>query len=1160
MRGSFFSFFKTQAMTPSKTTILTGNQAVAQIAYKINDACVIYPITPASEMSELSEKWSAQEKQNIFGNIPSVVEMQSEAGVAGTMHGSLQAGTSTTTFTASQGLLLMMPNMFRIAGELNPNVIHVATRSVATHALSVFGDHSDIMAVRSTGYAFLGASSVQEAMDFALIAQAASFASSIPFVHFFDGFRTSHESATVLPISDEHIKDMIDQNDLNHFRHKRLTPDNPFIRGTSQGPDVFFQSREAVNLHYQNCADIVAKKMIQFGKLTARNYQPFEYVGHPQAQQVVIAMGSACETLEQTVKFLNGRGQKTGLIKVKLFRPFSCTHLLSVLPESCRRIAVLDRTKEPGSSAEPLCLDVLKAIEKSNLDKVHKPAVFGGRYGLGSKEFTPAMAVSVFSELQQDKPRDGFTVGIEDDLTNLSLAYNCETPLIDNGFEIIISAQKGEVNSASFENLLEKLNGKDELYLQGYSECSYKKSKGNQLSHIRLSAEPIHAPYLVQEADLMICDGLSSLRKDKLLKRIKTNGRLLFMNECKSSALFDEINEEENEMIRQKNISVGFLQILPEEVMDSALRQLINNLDLHGSQLQFSEWYEKRIDPMGHRTGKQHHPSITDPEPGNGFIEQLLAGNGNSMPVSMFPVDGSYPTNTAKLRQSSYTSYIPEWDLDACTQCGACTLACPLAAIRAKAFDKKMLENAPVGFPNTNCEILGELKDDLAYSVQVNPDQCDGCNHCIEACPEEALTMKIAGNDVVKSMLNWNFFEDIRYLDPSTLDPGQIEQLALRQPLFEYADGDQGCGQTPYLKLLSQLFGDRLMVANATGSSSIFGGALPTTPWAQNAEGRGPAWSNSLFEDNAEFGFGFRLALDQQRSEAVRLMQSLDTIPKDLKDQLLLSSQKSEKEIKEQRLRVDQLKELLSHMADSKASRLRHLADSLVSKSVWMIGGDGWAYDIGFGGIDHAVSTGKNFNILVLDNELYDNTGGQMSKSTPLGASVKFAHAGKKRKKKDLGQMLMTYGDVYVASVSLGADPAHTVKTFLEAESYEGPSVIIAYCHSQAHGIDMQRPAAAHKAVVNSGRWLLYRHDPRRIQAGLNPLQLDSDPPILKVEVSLKQEFRFNKMFSESKPNHESALAELQQDIYRRYHKYATLAGKSSRVVREEQFESLNLI
>ena len=1149
-----------QVMTPSETTILTGNQAVAQIAYKINDACVIYPITPASEMSELSEKWAAQEEQNIFGNIPSVVEMQSEAGVAGTMHGSLQAGTSTTTFTASQGLLLMMPNMFRIAGELNPNVIHVATRSIATHALSVFGDHSDIMAVRGTGYAFLGACSVQEAMDFALIAQAASFASSIPFVHFFDGFRTSHESATVLPISDEHISKMIDQDDLKSFRTKRLTPDNPFIRGTAQGPDVFFQSREAANLHYQNCADIVSEKMGQFGQLTGRSYQPFEYVGHPKAERIVIAMGSACETLEQTVNYLNASGERTGLVKVRLFRPFSCTHLLSVLPDSCQRIAVLDRTKEPGSSAEPLCLDVLKAIEKSVWENDQRPEVFGGRYGLGSKEFTPAMAAAVFSELKQDNPKDGFTVGIDDDVTNLSLSYRSDRPLIDNGFEIIISVEKSEVSSKSFEKLLNNLNSKTELYLQAYSECSYKKSKANQLTHLRINSEPIHAPYTVEEADLTICAGLFSLRKDKLLEKIKTNGTLLFTGNQGITELQDEFKPIEWEVISNKNIRVGYLPTMGKDDILLSHDVLIENLDFKWPEVQISETDNRWIDYMDQGTVQQFSNITSDEADGKGLIDQLISGNGDAIPVSMFPVDGSYPTNTAKLRRNDQASFTPEWDQDACTQCGACTVVCPLAAIRAKAFDNKILESAPVGFPAAKCEIVGEPEDELVYSIQVNPDQCDSCNHCIEACPEEALTMKEVRNDAEQSISNWNFFEEIPYLEPSILDSGRIEQLALRQPLFEYADGDQGCGQTPYLKLLSQLFGDRLMIANATGSSSIFGGALPTTPWAQNAEGRGPAWSNSLFEDNAEFGLGFRLSLDQQRNEAVRLLQSIDDIPIEISKQLLQSPQKSDKDIMEQRKRVKDLKIHLQYSEDPRAARLLQLADNLVAKSVWMIGGDGWAYDIGFGGIDHAVSTGKNFNILVLDNELYDNTGGQMSKSTPRGASVKFAHYGKKARKKDLGQILMTYEDVYVASISLGADPAQTVKTLLEAESYEGPSVIIAYCHSEAHGIDMRKPAVAHRAVVNSGRWLLYRHDPRRVQRGMNPLQLDSEPPTLEVADSLKNEIRFKKLFGEQFTDKERELEELQQGVDRRYMKYAAMAEQSSFIARKELNEKMDLI
>ena len=1135
-------------MEASTTTLLNANQAVAQIAYKINESCIIYPITPASEMSELVEKWSAEEQANLFGNVPTVVEMQSEAGVAGAMHGSLQAGASTTTFTASQGLLLMMPNMFRIAGELTPNVIHVATRSIATHALSVFGDHSDIMAARSTGYAFLGAASVQEAMDFALIAQAASFSSSIPFVHFFDGFRTSHEYSTIQPIEDEVIRAMMDQEDLLRFHENRLTPDKPVLRGTAQGPDVFFQSREAINIHYQNCADIVAEKMDLFGQLTGRYYSPFEYVGDPSADQVVIAMGSACETIEQVVRYLNQEGEKTGLIKVHLFRPFSAIQLLKCLPLNCKRIAVLDRTKEPGSSGEPLYLDVLSALEKAPSFRQDKPAVVGGRYGLASKDFTPSMAMAVFEELKNSHPKNNFTVGIDDDVTQLSLRVSRNIPKITNGFEMIICAEKNESGTEIFRILLDELKKKNIGYIQAYTECNYKKSKSYSKSHLRIDKDPIKAPYLVQAADLIVCTDLECLEQADLLEKLKPEGSLLIAGKFDALDISSRMLDQQLEIIRQKNIKIHLLdQSYGHSEVPNYLTALLN-LDFKSQDLSLLN----DISQLINLTDLPNHPTDLQSSliyDSDDLIAQLVSGKGDNLPVSSFPVDGTYRTNTAGLSKAKNSPYLPVWDMNACTQCGACSLACPLAAIRAKLIDKETLDRAPQGFSYAETGILKEQHVDLVYSIQVNPDQCDGCTQCIEACPEDALHMESTKTIIENRREDWNYFDAIPYLDPVLLDQNNISHLALRQPLFEYPDGDQGCGQAPYLKLLSQLFGDRLMVANATGSSSIFGGALPTTPWAQNSEGRGPAWSNSLFEDNAEFGLGFRLAADQKEKEARKLLNQLSWIPQEFEiEKILTAQQKDENGIREQRERVKVLKEWLQAKSDPGAIQLLQSLDSLVRKSSWIIGGDGWAYDIGFGGIDHVVSTGRNVNILVLDNEVYDNTGGQMSKSTPMGASVKFAHKGKKQKKKDLGQMLMTYEDVYVGSVSLGADPAHTLQTFLEAESYDGPSVIIAYCHSKAHGIDITRPAAIHKSVVESGRWLLYRYDPRRIVKDLNPLQLDSLPPDLPLIESLKLEKRYSNLTDSDNPEVRFQLATMKEFINRRYSKFEMMAQNTSMI------------
>ncbi len=1139
-------------MKSSEKVLLNGNQAAAHVAYRINEACVIYPITPASEMSELVEKWSVQEQLNIFGNTPAVIEMQSEAGVAGTMHGALQTGSLSTTFTASQGLLLMMPNMFRIAGELTPNVIHVATRSVATHALSVFGDHSDIMAVRSTGYAFLGASSVQEVMDFALISQVASLRSRIPFLHFFDGFRTSHQNTTIIPLDDSLLQMMIPEEDILKFRDNALNPDRPFIRGTAQGPEVFFQSREATTPYYENCASIVSDTMEEFGRLTGRSYQPFEYIGDKQADRVIIAMGSACETIEQTVNFLNATGEKTGLIKVRLYRPFSAEHLLSVLPKSCKRIAVLDRTKEPGSSGEPLYLDVVSSMSSSSHWTNNMPRIVGGRYGLASKEYTPGMAKSVFDELKNEYPKNNFTLGITDDLNHSSLSYTSIVDKIDNGYEILIYSQKNETNSKSFERLQQDLLNTNDSYIQAYTECDYKKSKSRNMAHLRLDSRPIKAPYLIEKADMIICEGRVSLQKKQLIKRLKNNSTLVVTGPDSSTMFWNGLQPWEQQMIREKNIECYTVREENSEYQDS---DLINQMELvHRSVLALNNYkadnsilagLKDRIFKVD-KDQVSEHTSIPEAPQTDGrsdFIQQLLAGKGNSMPVSSFPVDGTYPSNTSQKRKNETSEFLPEWDVNACTQCGACSMACPLSALRTKAIDESKMSQAPKDLKYMEVEISGLQDKGLVYSIQINPDQCDGCQQCVEACPENALQMVASETVLEKKKRHWEFFETISAIDPALLDPESVDHLALREPLFQYPDGDSGCGQAPYLKLLSQLFGDRLLVANATGSSSIFGGALPTTPWSINQEGRGPAWSNSLFEDNAEFGLGFRLSLDLKAEEARRLLRTLKNCPPDIQlEEILNASQTTDNEIHLQRQRITQLKNYLLESEHPDADRIWQAADYLVCKSVWIVGGDGWAYDVGFGGLDHAVSTGKNINILILDNEVYDNTGGQMSKSTPLGAAAKFAYHGKKRKKKDLGQMLMSYEDVYVASVAIGADREQTLKAFREAESYEGPSVIIAYCHSKAHGLSVKNPIQIHKALVDSGRWILYRHDPRRSELGHAVLSVDSDPPTLPLEQSMGMEERFSNFLNDLS---NSEMEYLQGQMIKRFWKYKDLARRS---------------
>ncbi|MEP3210494.1 MAG: 4Fe-4S binding protein [Maribacter sp.] len=941
--------------------ITTGNQATAHIAYKTNEVCAIYPITPSSEMSELVEEWSADQHENIFGGVPTVFEMQSEGGVAGALHGAVQTGSLATTFTASQGLLLMMPSMYKIAGELTPNVIHVATRSIATHALSICCDHGDIMAVRHTGYAFLGAATVQEAHDFALIAQAATLASRIPFVHFFDGFETSHKTTAIDVISDATITEMMDANLIAAHSERALNPNAPVLRGTSQGPDVFFQSREAVNSFYEGCPDMVQNQMNKFATLTGRQYKLFDYVGHPDAEQIIISMASSTEIIEETIKNLNAQGEKVGLIKVRLFRPFSGKHVLEALPKSCKSIAVLDRCKEPGATGEPLYLDIVQTLMSVTDTYTTLPKIVGGRYGLSSKALSPNMVVAVVENLKLENPKNNFTIGINDDVTHLSLHY----------------------------------------------------TKEFHLEHTRLESDSDFA---------------------------------------------------------------------------------------------------------------------------NSLLGKLLAGKGNELPVSALPVDGTYETDTAKFAIRHSGDSLPIWDTDLCTQCGACSMACPQGAIRIKAYDNSYLKDAPNNFQSVKSIEADWEIDLLNYTVQVNPEQCTSCNNCVDACPAKALLMKSKSEQIEKETKNWKHFESIPEFDRNKIDSTKVSQQQLQEPLFKYSIGVDGCGEAPYLKLMSQLFGDRMLVANATGASSIFGGALPTTPWAKNAQGRGPAWSNSLFEDNAEFGLGYRLSLDQKEQQAKILLKKLkNELDYNLTHEMLTAKQRTEKEINQQRNRVKKLKAHLTTVAKVEAQQLLQIADSLVKQSVWIVGGDGWAYDIGYGGIDHVMASGKNVNILVLDNEVYSNTGGQMSKATPFGATAKFAARGKQKQKKDLGKLAMCYDDVFVAQVAIGADQEQTLKAFLEAESYDGPSIIIAYCHSPAHGIDKRNPSQYHRAAVASGQWLMYRNDPRRSAENLNPFQLDSQEPSIPIGDYLQMEKRFSKLFETNPENFKALIAGIQKQVNKKY-------------------------
>ncbi|MDC6365124.1 MULTISPECIES: 4Fe-4S binding protein [Flavobacteriaceae] len=1139
-----------QLMKNQQHIIVNGNQAVAHVAYRTNDVFPIYPITPSSEMSELVEEWSTLQIKNIFGNVPEVFEMQGEGGVAGAMHGLVQAGSLSTTFTASQGLLLMMPNMCKIAGELTPNVIHVPTRSVATHALSVFGDHSDIMAVRNTGYAFLGSSSVQEAMDFALIAQAATLSSRIPFVHFFDGFRTSHETSKIKEISNEVIKIMMSQDQIDLHRKRALDPNNPVIRGTSQGPDVFFQSREAVNSYYNDCPKLVQEQMDHFAQLTGRHYKLFDYVGHPEAEQVIIAMASATETLQKTISYLNTQGEKLGLIKVRLFRPFSMKHLLDSIPDSCKTIAVLDRTKEPGASGEPLYLDVFHAVMQSKRFKT-KPKIVGGRYGLSSKEFSPAMVKAIVNNLKQKEPKNNFTVGINDDVTHLSL--DVEPFQIPPEFhQAMFYTTKNDETLKCFQRILELMGSNSNNYVQGYVECDYKKTNSRSVAHLRVATASINAPYLISNADIIFCEDITFLQNENALNKLKYKGKVVLQSKLHPEVLWGKLSRKEQSLIQEKQLELYLTFSSPEnlyEVNGVAISLLqacyfaLRNTFLDYADIRSAKKNLQKVDTTEMILGNQIR-LIEDTEFSKTLLGKLLAGKGNDVSVGELPLDGTYDTNTSHHNSFKTLLELPVWDTDLCTQCGACSMACPSGALRIKAYNDDVLAEAPQGFKS---KLFGEDINGfslLNYTIQVYPGHCTSCNNCVDVCPVKALTMTQSKISIEEEQMHWDYFETIPEFNRTKIDVFNVAQQQLQEPLFKYPMGEDGCGEEPYLKLLSQLFGDRMMVANATGASSIFGGALPTTPWSKNEEGRGPAWSNSLFEDNAEFGLGFRLAFDQQEKRARRLINLLKKdVGCELVEAILNSAQNTELEIQEQRARIMKLKAILNTIDKVEARQLAEMVDNLIKKSVWIVGGDGWAYDIGFGGLDHVLASDKNVNILVLDNEAYSNTGGQMSKATPYGATAKFAAQRKQKQKKDLGFWAMQYEGVYVASVAMGADKEQTLRALIEAEKHDGPSLVIAYCHSSSHGIDMRKPSQYHQAAVVSGQWLLYRNDPKRTKEGLVSLQMDSDAPSIPVESYFRMEKRFAQLIESNTKTFEEAIQTAQDAVDKRYAKYKGLSS-----------------
>ncbi|HEX7421866.1 MAG TPA: pyruvate:ferredoxin (flavodoxin) oxidoreductase [Thermoanaerobaculia bacterium] len=1149
--------------------MLDGNEAAALVAYALNEVIAIYPITPASTMGEWADEWAAQKRPNLWGTVPSVVEMQSEAGAAGAVHGALQTGSLATTFTSSQGLLLMIPNMYKIAGELTPAVFHIAARTIATHALSIFGDHSDVMAVRGTGWAMLCSANVQEAHDFACIAQAATLESRIPFLHFFDGFRTSHEIAKTILLTEPELRAMIDLELVFDHRARALSPDHPVIRGTAQNPDVFFQARERANPFYSDCVNAVVETMDRFAKITGRRYAPFEYYGAPDAERVVVLMGSACATGEETVDALTALGEKTGVVKVRLFRPFDMKRLLDVLPPMVTTVAVLDRTKEPGSSGEPLYLDVMSALSGSGRDV----RVIGGRYGLSSKEFTPAMVKGVFDHLRESSLRNSFTIGINDDVTHTSLKYDPSFSTESSDVIRSVFYGLGSDGTVGANKNSCKIIGDSGSYAQGYFVYDSKKAGAVTISHLRFGPRPIHAPYLITSANLVACHQPALMSRYDVAKELAPGGIFLFngVEDQLPAALRQQLAEKKarvfsidaTRVARESGMGnrintimqvcfFALANVIPQEQALSAIRESIRKTykkkgeDVIARNLRAVDAALENLHEVDMNDGGQ---AILPVQTGAGACPPLayaiLAGRGDDLPVSAMPCDGTFPVSTARYEKRNLAQDIPVWDAAACIQCGKCAMVCPHATIRIKAYDEDLLKGKPETFKS-----LKPMHKDwagLVYTIQVAPEDCTGCAICVDVCPaksktvpnRKALYMQPQPPLRESEAANWDFFLNLPEFDRRKLNPGLIRHQQLQQPLFEFSGACAGCGETPYLKLVTQLFGDRAVIANATGCSSIYGGNLPTTPWSANAEGRGPAWCNSLFEDNAEFGLGFRLSIDKQRDFATDLLKKLaQPLGETFVQELIESPQNDEAGIYEQRQRVVVLKEklrkleLVTRMQKrplGDVQQLLALADLLVKKSVWIIGGDGWAYDIGFGGLDHVLSSGKNVNILVLDTEVYSNTGGQMSKATPRAASAKFAAGGKSAAKKDLGLIAMTYRNVYVASVALGAKDEHTLKAFIEAEAYDGPSLIIAYAHCIAHGIDMVNGLKQQKKMVDSGQWLLYRHHPDQ------PFQLDTKGLKIPVSDLMKSEGRFR----DATPDQ---MAAAQDDVDVRWKMYSHLA------------------
>ncbi len=1180
------------ADTPVKATV-DGNEAVAKVAYQFSEVVAIYPITPSSPMAELADEWASKGQENLWGSVPTVYEMQSEGGAAGALHGALSAGALSTTFTASQGLLLMIPNMYKIAGELTPFVMHVSARALATHALSIFGDHSDVMACRQTGFAMLASGSVQEAHDMAGIAHGATLPTRIPFLHFFDGFRTSHEVNTIEVLDQAVLDKLVDPEALTAFRKSGMTPDAPNVRGTAQNPDTFFQAREAANHFYDRCGDKVQEAMDILGEATGRQYHLFDYVGDPEAEEVVVVMGSGAETVVETAKYLNTQGRKVGVIIVRLYRPFYTERFIEALPKTVKRIAVLDRTKEAGSLGEPLYLDVVGAIDSAcsqNPDTFAvRPQIIGGRYGLGSKEFNPGMAKAVFDELQADTPKPRFTVGILDDVSGLSLAYEHELDIeADDVFRALFFGLGSDGTVGANKNTIKIIGTETEYQAQAYFVYDSKKSGGMTISHLRFGPDTVHAPYLVQNAKFVGCHQFSFLDKFPVLDAAAKGAVLLLNSPYEGEDTWNHLSEETLGVIREKELKCYIIDAYKvaraagmggriNTIMQTCFFAISGILDKDEAIAKIKDTIQKTYGKKGEAIVQKNFAAVDQalsglhelplpgaavkgvelipliPEHAPEFVREVIAPmleqRGDGLPVSAMPLDGRWPSDTAKWEKRNIAQEIPIWDPSCCTQCMKCVTVCPHATIRGKFFDPEELEKAPEDFQSVDFKDRN-LKG-KKFTIQVAPEDCTGCSLCVQVCPAKnrkepkfkAINMKPHKDFKDVEAENWDFFLNLPNPDKKDLDM-KIKSVQFRQPYFEFNGACQGCGETPYVKLLTQLFGDRLLIANATGCSSIYGGNLPTTPYTCDSNGRGPAWSNSLFEDNAEFGLGIRLGVEKRKEIAESIItRHADALDKELIEEIIAAPQVTDEDIELQRERVERLKSLVTQIPDARdAERLGSLIDHLVEKSVWIMGGDGWAYDIGFGGLDHVLASGKNINVLVLDTEVYSNTGGQQSKSTPIGAVAKFAAGGKAIGKKDLGLIASEYGHVYVAKVSMGYRDSQVVQAMVEAASYPGPSLVIAYSHCIAHGYSLTHGIDQQKLAVNSGYWPIYRFDPRNVEEGKPAFHLDSPKPRASVSEYMANEGRF-KMLHLSNPERAKQLAKMaQRMVDERYVHYKALS------------------